>query len=120
MKYRHIIALALLPLIASCGSGPDVVATEFSKALAKGDTTAALDMMDPGIKQLGGPKLAAAMSQAGRKAQEKGGIDDVKVLESNVDGDYAKVVVEDHFKNGSTSRDTIKLHKSDGKWLITM
>lgn len=117
LKKMALVAI-LLPL-AACSSGPSATAEAFDTALAAGHSAEAIEFIDPSIKQVGGPKLMAAMSKAGEGASRKGGLKTVKASDEKVEGDYATLKLNETFGNGNTSTNNMKLRRVDGKWYVT-
>jgi uncharacterized lipoprotein YehR (DUF1307 family) len=120
MRRVGVLGLAFCVALSACSNSAGTVVEKFNKTIGKGDTTAALDYIDPQLKQIGGMKLLAAVSDAAGKAKAKGGVTSVKTVESKIDGDQGTVKVEDTYGDGSTSIDQEKVRKVDGKWYITM
>ncbi len=120
MARSILLTVPLALALAGCGSSPETAATRFVEAADNGHTSEALDHIDPAIKQVGGPKLVAAMGKAGASAKAKGGLKKVAVVDAKQEGDYATLVVEENFNNGTASKSNFKMRKFEGKWYVTM
>ena len=120
MKFRTGTAILLSVLLSACGRGPDDTAVTFVKAANAGRTAEALEQLDPTVREMGGPKLAAAVGAQQKKNAAKGELKDVTVDSTKVDGDYATVVVREKFSKASDATSNMKMRKVDGKWFVTM
>lgn len=114
-----VATLAILLPLAACSSGPGTTAEAFDTALAAGHSAEAIEYIDPSIKQIGGPKLMAALGKAGEGASRKGGLKTVTASDEKIEGDYATLKLNETFGNGSTSTSNMKLRRVDGKWYVT-
>lgn len=122
--YMNIIRIAALTaclVLAGCSNAPDTAATEFTEAAAAGRTAEALERLDPERRRMADMKLTSAVRRAAADAERRGGLKDVRVVESEKsDGDHATVTVELRFGDGTTKRDVHKVRKVDGEWFVTM
>jgi hypothetical protein len=119
-RVKFFILLAASLSLTSCGSGPTSVAERFVEAVDAGHTAEAVQYFDPALREVGGPKLMAALDKPAQAARQKGGLKDVEATENKVDGDYAAVTVEERFANGTNAKTDFKMRRVDGKWFVTM
>lgn len=119
MKLPLLVVPVLSLLLVACSSGPANTFERFDQAVAAGHSAEAMELIDPGIRQVGGPKLIAALAQAGKAASAKGGLKAVNVLNQKVEGDYATLNLEETFGDGSKKVSDVKMRRVDGKWYVT-
>ena len=124
------VCVAALLLTACSASKPEDVATSFVDASFKGDADKMLAMIyfpeeekaKPGVEDMVSGKIKDAASKAKERAERKGGIKDVTVLEAQMDeaNGQGMVKVQTTFKNdGSESEtDRVKLIRSNDKWKV--
>ena len=119
-RYAFLIVAPLLTLVAGCAQGPSGVAESFMRALEAGDTAKALDYVDPELKQVGGMKLAAGLTNAANSIKALGGFKSLEVTSTATDGDHSNVSMKHIMGNGTAGTETDKLRRVEGKWYITM
>ncbi|WP_375271362.1 hypothetical protein [Sphingomonas sp.] len=119
LHYAAAILVLAAPL-AACSNAAEDSAVAFVKAADEGRTAEALDHLDPTLRQMGGPKLAAGIGSAQKKTAAKGELKGVSADNSKVDGDYATVVVRETFTKSPDQINTMKMRKVDGTWFVTM
>ena len=102
--------LAVAFCLVGCSKGPDKVVMDFVDAMREGKVEKAVECVAKDWKEKVG---SLVITEEERKAEFSG----VKVLETKVDGDTAKVKIE-HSRNGKTTTDEISLVKEDGDWKI--
>ena len=114
-------ALALfVALLAGCGGGgPADTAEAFQRHVAAGETEAAVELLDPAITQMMGPKIQAAMAAQTAEISAKGGISSVRVLNETINGETATVEMETTYGNGETDSETVTLRQVDGDWKLS-
>lgn len=82
MNRIRIAALTTSLILAGCSKAPDAAATEFTEAAAAGRIAAALERLDPEMTRMAGMKLTSAVRRAAADAERRGGLKDVRVVES--------------------------------------
>ena len=112
--------LAAAFMLSACSKGPESVAAKFTTAGSKGHVAEATELMDPQMRATFGAKLPMAIAQAERKASARGGLKSVEAEELSQDGDYATVRVITHYNDGSSTSETARLRRVEGKWYISM
>ena len=120
---KHMTLAACLALVGCSGggSGPDAAATTFMEELSGGRTAEAMGRIDPELKQMGGMKITAMMQQRAAEVGKKGGLKEVRVVETTKsDDDHAVVTTEARFGDGTVSREKNKMRRVDGEWYVTM
>jgi len=123
-KKRLILVVVVLLLAnLSCGiftKGPDKTVESFYKAVDKGKVDEALGYLSyDTIQTLGYNKWRSALTDASRQASLEGeGIKRIKILEKNVNGDFAWVTVEVFYKDGTSEVSTFDLVKENNEWKL--
>ena len=127
-----LIFATVLMLSACSASKPEDVAKEFVEASYKGDADKMLSLIHfpeeekakPGVEEMVSGKIKGAAGKAKERAERKGGVKEVTVLESKMDeaNGLGMVKIQTTFKNdGSESeKDSVKLIKSDDKWQVRL
>lgn len=122
-KSFFVVALSLF--IAACGSSstPEGVAEEFFTELynGKADTSKIYlgkDAEQPGVKEMVEGKIKAGAAEAKAKADEKGGLDSVKIVSVETEGNRSRVKLELTFKDGSKDDESGSLYNDNGTWKI--
>lgn len=106
-------------LLASCASGPSDEAKEFVTATADGNTGRAIELIDPSIRQVAGPKLPMMLQAQASKIRDRGGISEISTAGEDVTGDQATVKLRITYKGGFTEEAPFKMRQVDGKWYVT-
>lgn len=117
--FRIMFASAAAMLLAACGASPEANAESFVQALHGGDAEEAVEYVDPRVREAWRPKLLAAVRKTYQKGQRRGGLSTVEVLNSEVEGEKASVVLQQNFEDGSEAKITVKLQETDGDWFVT-
>lgn len=118
--WRGAVILAAAFMLSACSKGPESVATQFSTAGGKGHVAEATELLDPQMRATFGAKLPMAIAAAQQKANARGGLKSVESEKLSQDGDYATVRVITHYNDGSSTSETARLRRVDGKWYISM
>lgn len=108
--------------IASCSSedGPRDVAKAFVSDVGAGRQAEAVERFDPRLREVGGMMLGMALAEGTARARRKGGLKEVRVIQTDrTDDTHAVVTTEIRYGDGSTRRDSGKVREVDGKWYVT-
>lgn len=110
-------------LIVACSFGPGPASTvkTFIKAVAAGNVTEAVRLINvpPGMEA----KISFALTAAAGEAREKGEVVSIDILKEDVQGELAHVDYIVHQKNdkpGEQDKAHMDLQKIDGKWKISL
>ncbi|HWM92033.1 MAG TPA: DUF4878 domain-containing protein [Thermoanaerobaculia bacterium] len=118
---RTIVGLMLaFALLAACaGRTPSSAVENFYRAVEKGDTNAAIELISPEVVGvIGEEKIKAGLQEQGLKIKEKGGISSIELKDETVVGEVAKITAVLKFGDGSEETEQLKLEKLDGQWKI--
>lgn len=122
-KSFFVVALSLF--IAACGSSstPEGVAEEFFTELynGKADTSKFYlgeDGKDPATRELFEGKIKAGALEAKAKADKKGGLDSVKIVSVETEGNHSRIKLELTFKDGSKDEQGASLYNDNGTWKL--
>ncbi|MGQ0333212.1 DUF4878 domain-containing protein [Halomonas elongata] len=129
-RFMHFLASALILLMVSaCGAStdtPESSLTAFYEAVAKNDAKTALEhvsLADIKESEMGvaREKIKMMVGNFHAKAEEKGGIEKVEVLNvaTNEEKTEAEVEVQVTFGNGKSEKNTDDMVKEDGEWKIS-
>lgn len=116
---KTIIALSVSLLLTACSSGPDDRAEDFMTAAASGETEEAIEYLDPQIRSMMGSKIEGPVSSVGKDALEHDGLSSVEILETQTNGDRAKVKLQINFGNGKNKKTNVQMRKVDGEWYVS-
>ena len=116
----YLVLAAALACLAACSSSPKDPATAATQAitnLQKGDYAAyaaSFNLNESDQKMLSG-MIEEKMKEA---IEQKGGIKDFKVTDTDVDDENGEATVKVHidYKDGSVDDMTMNLVKVDGEW----
>lgn len=121
MRTRAFVVAEMLLALTARGQGPGDAARAATEAAGRGQTTEALEQVDPEVKATAGILIAPLLQDKARKAQAKGGVTSVAVEKvDTVHADHAVVTTVTHYGDGSTQADSGKVRRVEGKWYITM
>jgi len=122
---RKCLALFIIFIfmgILGCGSSPSGTVKDFYKYVEKGEVNKASDLISkPGkelMNQLGGANNA--LIHTNEVISKKGGIKNIEILNEDTKGDISNIKFQITYGNGSTTIDSQKLIKEDGKWKIAV
>lgn len=126
MKRTTTVILLLLGCIAfsACGGGgagggsPGDVVEKYVTALAKQNQPAALECIAPESREEAAPLLRMGMEIVSAFVDSEGGLDSVKILRVEVEGNLALVGYQTKTKQGMERADTIRTEKIAGTWYI--
>lgn len=115
----------MLICMAGCGggSGPEATVKQFARAIEKGETEKAMDLMS--AKELEGmdsdekTKVRALLGAMTGEIEKKGGIKSIEIDDVKMEDDTAEVTATTTYGNGESETGTTKLVKEDGKWKIS-
>lgn len=111
----------LLSACALLESGPDATVRRFYRALEAGDAAAAHALLSSDSRaQLSEDKIRLAIAAAREQSENKGGMEEFSILDSQVDGDRATVRIRETYGNGETDEETVILVLEDGKWRVRL
>ena len=117
----RIAAVAACLVLAGCSAGPEATARGFMEDKAAGRTAEALARVDPQMKQVAGPLVAAMLAAESAKATKLGGLENVEVVDTrNTDADHSVVRIKGHYRDGTATREQAKLRRVGGEWYVTM
>ena len=120
---KSLLALLLMTMsfaLVACGKGPAATLEDAMYAIAEGDQDTAIEIMPPRLRAaFGDDKLKQMLIEAKSGLDEKGGIDDIEVLEENVNDQKAEVKMKITYGNGTSDTETTKMIKIDDKWMIS-
>lgn len=121
-RFRATPALLLafaLWFSSSCSApNPGSVVKRFYFLLSAGQTSAAMNECSRELKAFG-PKFNAALEQAAREIQQKGGVESVEIEDLEVEKQVAKLVALINFMDGSTNKERHVLVLEDGRWRLS-
>lgn len=114
-----VVALLGLLLLTACGSSPAGIVERYYASVEAGEIEEALSYMSPQwVGQWGTEKVRSALVQMNRQVAEKGGIDNVEILEETETGEVGTVQVKVTFGNGEEETQGFDLTKIDGEWKL--
>lgn len=122
-----IAVFALMAFLVSCsggGNSPKAVSKSFFEKVEKGDTSAALRMVD-GMEDATEEEIQkseAFLSEGTRNMAERGGVKKIEVVSEKIseDGLKADVELKVTYGNGEVDDSSTKLNKRKDGWKITM
>jgi len=124
---KLFLAAAAVLALGACNSnkteGPGDVAVAFSKAALAGDVETAMSHMSSEINMLGRGKVQGMMQMSMDQARQRGDIipdASIRVVEENVDGDTATVVMEMKGPDGEVVTETMHLVREGDAWKVSM
>jgi hypothetical protein len=109
---------ASLLALAGCGKSASGTVTDFYKNVEDGKLEAAMEPLPPQAKAMGEEKVKAGLGQQTSQIQAKGGIDKINIVKETQTGDIATIELQITYGDKSTKNETVRLMKSDGKWLM--
>jgi hypothetical protein len=114
------VALACAVLVLACaGSSPSSAVRGFYEAAAAGKTDSAIDLLsERTVNTLGRGKLQAGIQELARKAQQQGGMKELKITKEQVSGDVADVSFTISYGNGIVETNSEHLVKEKGRWRL--
>ncbi|MEM9291864.1 MAG: DUF4878 domain-containing protein [Acidobacteriota bacterium] len=113
------LAMMSLGLVACGGGGPEGTVKGFYKDLEAGKIESAAERLSPKTTQsFGVEKTTELLRQGTRDIADKGGIEKIEIVESQVLGEIATVKVAVTFGNGTTDNNELDLTQRDGRWVI--
>lgn len=127
MKFLKLLLVALLAFFVACGepSTPEEISVAATKAMANGNIDECAKYFgiekiakNDGEKTAIKGKLTIMVGSAQEETAKKGGLKDVKVIESTQEKEFVKVKLELSFGDGSTDKGNFTLKQYDGKWFI--
>lgn len=124
--YKIFLALTLGLFLSACSSSPEDVALEFTQAMFKGDTKKAVSLLYLGDKEVDEKdvkmfegKLTMVAAENAKKAEKKGGVKDIVVVETKESGENELIVnIKTSFGDGTEDIEVVKLTNKNGKWLV--
>jgi hypothetical protein len=111
-----------LVVISGCGAfdrGPAATVERFYRLVERGDISEAMTLLSGSLTAMMGDKMRIGLAEQSRGIQAKRGIRSFNVIEENVQGQTARVVMEVIYGDGSRQREAAALVKEDGAWRIT-
>ncbi len=118
-RLRHLALLSAAGVLVACAAGPDDAYEGFTNALAEGKIEEAKQYMPPTMSAIPDSKLTPALAEVTREMQGRGGLDRVRIVSVEENGDLATVIAEQHFGNGAVQTDTMPMLKdAEGKWRL--
>jgi hypothetical protein len=120
MKKIGTVGMAIVMALglAGCGASPSGTVKEFYENVEKGKLDDAMEPLPPQAKAMGPEKIKAELGRKTSQIQAKGGIKSIKVVTETETGDVATVEIAVTYGDKSTANESIKMMKSDGKWLM--
>ena len=114
-----ILTAAFLLFSCDKSKGPEDVAKKAITALQKGDYDAYAATFD--LSESDQKMLAGLVDEKMKEViDKKGGIKDYKILETNVDGETAKVKCKLIYKDGTEEDQNMDFKLVDGQWKQTL
>lgn len=106
-------------LLGACARGPAGTVESFYRHLEQGELDAAIELVsDATVSQLGEDKLRVGLREVTQDIQDKGGLDEIEIVEEKTTGEVSEVTVVLHYGDDSTERETIDLVQKDGAWKL--
>lgn len=107
-------------LFSAGGGGPAATAEDFFRAVEEGNVEQARGMMASDMRMLlNDQKLNMAMAQNQNKVQQRGGLQDIEILEETINDQQAFVKLRLVYGDGYTEVQNAKLIQEDGDWKVT-
>lgn len=127
-SFKNLFAtLVVAVFVVACGgsSEPDAVAKDFFTDLynGKADTSKVYlgkNANEPGAQEMVEGKVKAGAAKAKAQADAKGGLDSVQTVDVKTEGNRSTVNLEFTFKDGSKSKERVKLFNEDGDWKVSL
>ena len=125
LNIKNIIYIIFLTaLLASCGNlSPDETFKRFVTLIDKGELTEASKLVDapPGMEA----KVSMGLNMMAKKFKTRGGIEEITINNTNIDGEKAVVEFTLHYKGTETSRPSTEsskqtFRKVEGKWMLKL
>ena len=112
-------------LLVGCSGGntPAAVAKAYITALFEGKIDEAMAMTANGAGLAQDPKIRAMFSSLPAMVAQKGGLNSIEVVSSEVKGDSATVRIRINYNNGtsdSEDKNDLNLVRVDGKWKVVI
>jgi hypothetical protein len=119
-RSRIYLAFVALSLLVGCAAGPEKTVQSFYRAIEKGDTKAAVDLLSAGlVAMVGRPKLEEGIRRQALEIQRKGGIKTIETVVKSKLKDAAEVHVTIVLGNGEKKEEDIGLAREEGKWKVS-
>lgn len=109
-------------LLAACGGSsggdPGDVVKKYVSALSEGDIKTAVQCIDPAKQNQAGKMMEMGAALASAFVKAEGGLDSVKILSVQTEGDKARVAYQTKTKKGMERSDNVRTEKINGKWYV--
>lgn len=119
---RSLVLVAFVAVaVAACGlfDSPVGIAKRFMSSVEDGEIDDAIDCLSPRfVNGFDRDKLRKILSEQALELKRKGGIKSMKVTREDVVGTVAEIAMTITYGDGSTSSETFKLAKEDGRWKL--